>query len=487
MSRSVATISAGFSERVVGLEDGLADALVLTPSIDVSLAGRYHLSGRLIDGSGIHIADANATGDLSVGANPIDLSFDGRAIYRAGRPGPYRLVDLVLSRADSSSAIEDEVADLGTTGLYSIDQFQHFVVEFDRASFTDQGVDTNGDGFFDSLRFSGGVRLDAGGTYAINARLLAPDGTQVAEAGTVASFAAGAGGFGLSFDGQAIAQSRKDGPYTVVDLSMYATGDIDRSGYIVTAHRTAPYTIGQFGADTTPPVSEAGPLDPIYTSDSISVPFTASDAGGSGVASVELWVRYRSSEAQAWGTWSQALTGAVSPFSYTFSNFDGNYEFYTVAIDGAGNRETAPTTADAATRRDAVDDPPDFRVTYAYAFRPYCMYSGCPNTTVLIITPVEYVKVQGVAADDRSVMTVTWRLYGVKSNGSRTRIFDWKAASADDGSFDNRVEAFTTYWSTTTATAYTAYDVELRFSAGGRTTSTTRRVTVTVEGCPQCT
>lgn len=257
---------------------------------------------------------------------------------------------------------------------------------------------------------------------------------------------------------------------------------IDAAGNREAAPAVADATTTHVTADTTPPVSAAGSLSATYTTNSVSVPFTASDTGGSGLASVELWVRYRVNESRPWGSHTMALSRSTSPFTYTFGAGDGNYEFYTVAVDNAGNREVAPAVADAATRRDAVDDPPDYSITLAYAFRPRCMAGSCPQFAAIL--PVEYVRVEGAAADDRSVVSVTWRLYGVKANGSRTRIFDWTAASADDGSFNGRVEQFTAYWSTSTATTYASYDVDLRFTAGGRTTSTTRRVTVTIECDP---
>lgn len=112
------------------------------------------------------------------------------------------------------------------------------------------------------------------------------------------------------------------------------------------------YSIDQLAApppDTTPPTSGAGPLDAAYESATVDIPYTASDLG-SGVDHVELWSRYGPSGSDPWGAWTLGPTGTSSPITYTFGA-DGFYEFYTIAVDGAGNREQAPAIADAATEK----------------------------------------------------------------------------------------------------------------------------------------
>lgn len=243
------------------------------------------------------------------------------------------------------------------------------------------------------------------------------------------------------------------------------TSDADVLGYLVSAHQTAAYTADQFTlpADPTLPVSTAGPLAAVYTSNSVAVPFTASDDGGSGVAAVELWVRYRANEARPWGSWAKALTATASPFTYTFGAGDGNYEFYTIAVDVANNREAAPTGADAVTRRDAADDPPDFSFggsAVKYSSTGPITFSG-----------------GGIAVDDRSVVSVEWRLYGVKSNGHRTKLFEFKPALADDGAFDSRIESYELSDGPRSG-IFVSYDVEVRAAAATQSTTRTTRIPV---------
>lgn len=107
--------------------------------------------------------------------------------------------------------------------------------------------------------------------------------------------------------------------------------------------------------DTTPPVSAASPLALLTREPSVDLAFTASD-DLTGVASVELWWRHRPTAGSAWSAWTLGPTGASSPITFQLESGPGEYEFYTRAIDGAGNREQAPASADAYTI--APDDSP---------------------------------------------------------------------------------------------------------------------------------
>ena len=106
--------------------------------------------------------------------------------------------------------------------------------------------------------------------------------------------------------------------------------------------------------DTAKPTSTA--TAPATTSSSsIEVDYTASDnSGGSGLDKVELYVK-----APGDGSYSKASTDS-SPstsggrFDYTPGSGDGDYAFYTVAYDTAGNSEDAPASADATTKLDTA-------------------------------------------------------------------------------------------------------------------------------------
>ncbi len=93
-------------------------------------------------------------------------------------------------------------------------------------------------------------------------------------------------------------------------------------------------------ADT--PKSSVSPLPADIGSGSFTVTWSGSDAGA-GIAGYDIYV---SIDGGSWTLW-QAGTAATSA---TYPGQIGHtYAFYSVAIDGSGNREAAPATADAQT------------------------------------------------------------------------------------------------------------------------------------------
>ncbi len=101
-------------------------------------------------------------------------------------------------------------------------------------------------------------------------------------------------------------------------------------------------TLTVVAPDTIPPVPGTASSPAVTNASPIVVTYTgASDTGGSGLASIELWVK-----AGATGTWVNSgltQTGAAGAYSYTVSGSSNTYYFGLVAVDGAGNRSAAVT------------------------------------------------------------------------------------------------------------------------------------------------
>jgi hypothetical protein len=114
--------------------------------------------------------------------------------------------------------------------------------------------------------------------------------------------------------------------------------------------------------DLTPPASQAN--SPAYSAaTTFSVGYTASDTG-SGVAKVELWAKGPTDLLGYNKVATDNAPGSSGSFSYIALQGDGNYSFYTVATDKAGNTELPPSppgTADTTTLVDTV--PPDTTIT----------------------------------------------------------------------------------------------------------------------------
>jgi len=102
--------------------------------------------------------------------------------------------------------------------------------------------------------------------------------------------------------------------------------------------------------DAVAPNSSAGLLPPAFLGNSLGIPYVASDAVA-GVDFVELYYRVDSGPYVRYGGEFHA-----SPISFIIPG-DGDYDFYTVAVDRAGNTEMAPDTPDASTTLTAGTTP----------------------------------------------------------------------------------------------------------------------------------
>ena len=128
------------------------------------------------------------------------------------------------------------------------------------------------------------------------------------------------------------------------------------------------YTVGA-GVDFLPPTSCVNPIKPYWQ---CSVPFAVTAYATdnlSGITSTELWYRH-SLDNRNWKNW--VMFGVDNDesdgWSWSFSTpeGDGYYEFYTIAVDRAGNTESPPEEADA---RCGVDTLPP--VSSVNPIRPY--------------------------------------------------------------------------------------------------------------------
>ena len=109
------------------------------------------------------------------------------------------------------------------------------------------------------------------------------------------------------------------------------------------------------GQDVTPPKSAASLPGPYWRNTSpVVIEANVSDSC-SGVSNITLWYRH-SNDNSTWGAWTQYSNISSPPWtwSFTFPAGEGHYEFYTTAVDGKGNAESAPFSADAIAGYDAT-------------------------------------------------------------------------------------------------------------------------------------
>jgi len=95
------------------------------------------------------------------------------------------------------------------------------------------------------------------------------------------------------------------------------------------------------------PTSQVNAEAPYWSNvDPHTITATASDR--SGVDNVEMYYRF-SADNSTWGGWTLIGTDTEQPWSWDLSwpSGDGHYQFHTVALDNAGNREEPPQEAEA--------------------------------------------------------------------------------------------------------------------------------------------
>lgn len=231
--------------------DGLIDTLSLDIPVEVDHAGTHSVSVRVLDAAG-HLVTTGGTRQHVDGSGTFSLEFDGRKIHDAASAGPWT-VEAVL--ADDALNIRDRVT-LGTITQDDPQNYEHDTLTV--TEFTDEGIDPDSNGLIDTLRISAVARTDNAGTYAINGKLVATDGTVVGRASTTAQVAAGATTIKLDFNGNDIGASGHDGPYILRDLAVYPKDSPDEGLTLVDAHRTAAYRSAQFPgghASDTPPTA----------------------------------------------------------------------------------------------------------------------------------------------------------------------------------------------------------------------------------------
>ncbi|MCK4757485.1 MAG: Ig-like domain-containing protein, partial [Thermoplasmata archaeon] len=95
--------------------------------------------------------------------------------------------------------------------------------------------------------------------------------------------------------------------------------------------------------DSTPPTSNVDLISPeLYNTGPLGITATANDAL-SGVDYVELWYSF---DGSLYGLFGTDNDGAPYDWSFNWPDSEGYYEFYTIAVDNAGNAETLPLTPD---------------------------------------------------------------------------------------------------------------------------------------------
>jgi hypothetical protein len=208
------------STQVATAQVGLIDALVIGFPVQVAQAGAYRISASLTGSNGKSIGQSRDFYFDSGTATP-ELAFDAHDILKGlGVDGPWTVTNVQVEAIDGSTGglvPSDSSTSLGNTNSYLLRQLQQPWATLP-GSFTSNGI-AGSTGPLLGLQANIGVNLLAPGTYSISAMLV--DGTRaiVASSGIQKlALPAGTSTVTLTFPGNSIALSQRDGPYQVVDM-----------------------------------------------------------------------------------------------------------------------------------------------------------------------------------------------------------------------------------------------------------------------------
>jgi hypothetical protein len=232
--------------------DGLYNSLRINIGLDVQKAGTYMITGELENSDSIAVA--STTVSLSTGNQNVALDFDGQLVFQQRENGPYHLRKLRVE--DEAGNEIDFIYDAYTTAAYSYTQFQRGGATINAASYSDQGLDLDGDGDFDYLRVQFQLNVHQAGGYRLLADLDDNNGEFITSVERTFDLTAGSTlTVTLDFPGSAIYQHGVNGPYQVVRVTLLnADGDI--VDYQHLGHTTQAYSYTQFGQ---PSIVATGP------------------------------------------------------------------------------------------------------------------------------------------------------------------------------------------------------------------------------------
>ncbi len=268
--------------------NGLFDYLEVSSQVEVNLAGHYSLSAmlykQLSTGSNwmmepmypMLVLYSYDYSDLETGSQTVSLRFNGGDIRYYETDGPYQLMftayyygDYYYNHTDPyrgglgsvippiypggmTSSTFDFYYDMACrqTGAYKYTDFEEYVPSIVFVgSYSDQGIDSDGNGLYEELKVDVGVSVLNSGEYMATGILYSSDASiPISFAYDRATLTEGPQSITLTFDGGSINASGLDGSYlvnvTVMDTSFMVP--MGPPSMISTSFHTKTYTHDQF-------------------------------------------------------------------------------------------------------------------------------------------------------------------------------------------------------------------------------------------------
>jgi len=193
--------------------DGKYDYLAIEVGVNVKKAGKYSVEGSLYDRStGDYIVGTSTDRILDVGMQNVTLRFNGYQIYRHGTSGRFDLEDLEVYDKDWNMLDHRDYA--YTTSYYSFTDFDAPPADI-TGSYSNYGIDTDGDGKYNCLAIDVWVNVKEAGTYWVYGRLDDSNGKRITSEWDEAYLSTGLQKITLKFNGYDIYRNGVNGPFSL--------------------------------------------------------------------------------------------------------------------------------------------------------------------------------------------------------------------------------------------------------------------------------
>lgn len=296
-------------------DDSRADRLRVTVPVDTAGPGQFSISARLVSPDGEVATASSPLTFLAGGLDEFDLDFDGRTLGNSSAAAPWELVDVVLTDADSNVVEYKESLGEITNSDPSYYEYDAIVM----GQFSDSTRDEDGDGALDFLDITFDADVAFDDSYAVNGKLVAEDGTEIARAQDVLSFDEGSNTGRLSFSAADIKAAGKSGRFILRDFQIYPQSDQSSSVSLVDAHTTKSYNAEDLTESTGG--GGGGALEPTGSVVVSGIP----EVGETLTVTSEPTWSAPSTVTTQWLRDGQPITGATSS-SYTLTPDDEGHE-----------------------------------------------------------------------------------------------------------------------------------------------------------------
>jgi hypothetical protein len=262
--------------------DGLYNTLNVDVTYSVEYPGVYSIAGDLTT-DGVVIAGTAHLAELaSAGTYQGTLIFDGATIHSSGKNGPYQLNVRLSESGGREKFLLDGRTNAHTTAAYLLSQFEGAQIGLS-GSYSDSGIDLNGDGVYDILRVTTGLIVAQAGVYQVSAELYT-NNDFITTTFTEAAYSIGSQTVDLSFGGKVIGTKDIDGPYQLRNVAVRDGGNVQMD-FAASPYTTSLYSAAEFrsgflsfsGVYSDSGIDETGSGK--YDKLRISVPAQVTDAG----------------------------------------------------------------------------------------------------------------------------------------------------------------------------------------------------------------